>query len=85
MDVLIFALCAITAGLCAFLLLRGYSRMRMRLLLWSGMCFILLTASNLLIITDRWLVPDLDLMNVRLLSSLIGVMLLIYGLVWERE
>ncbi len=85
MDKLIFGLCAITSCLCAFLLLRGYLRTRMRLLLWSGLCFVLLFASNLLAIADRWILPDVNLMNGRLLASLLGVMLLIYGLIWEKE
>ena len=85
MDGVIFSLCAITAMLCAFFLLRGYLRTKTRLLLWSGLCFVLLSINNALIIFDRWIVPETDLMNLRLLASLSGVLLLIYGLVWERE
>ncbi len=85
MDLLIFALCAITAGLCAFLLVRSYTRTRMRLLLWSGLCFALMSVNNLVIIADRWAFPDVSLMDLRLVASLAGVMLLLYGLVWERD
>lgn len=85
MDKLIFALCAFTALLCAFLLFRSYLATRTRLLLWSGLCFALLSLSNLLIIADKWWFPDIPLMNARLYASLAGVTLLIFGLVWERE
>jgi hypothetical protein len=36
------ALGALTVGLCAWLLLRGFARARKPLLLWSGLCFMLL-------------------------------------------
>ena len=85
MDMVIFGLCAITAGLCAFLLLRGYMKTKMRLLLWSGLCFVLLTISNVLLVADRWVLPEIAFTDVRLLITLVGIMLLIYGLIWERE
>jgi hypothetical protein len=85
MDGLIYTLCAVTAGLCAFFLLRGYLRTHMRLLLWSGMCFLLFGVSNLLNVVNHWWLTSADLMVQRLLVTLLGVMLLIYGLVWERE
>ncbi len=85
MDRAIFTLCTITAGLCAFFLLRGYLRTHTRLLLWSGICFFLLSVSNALLTVDRWLFPEIDMTNPRLFTTLAGVLLLIYGLVWERE
>ncbi len=85
MDKLIFALCAATAFLCSYFLLRGYFRNKHRLLLWSGLCFIALTFSNLLIIADRWIFPSVDLSTTRLLAALVGIILLIYGLVWEND
>ena len=36
----VYILCAVTTGLCATLLLRGYWRMKQRLLLWSGFLFL---------------------------------------------
>ena len=47
----------LTVGLCAFLLLRAYTRVRKRLLLWSGMCFAGLTVANALLIIDLALFP----------------------------
>lgn len=85
MDKVIFALCASTALLCAVMLLRGYRRNKSRLLLWSGICFFLLSVSNWLIIVDKWMIPMMDLSLVRLLAALFGMSLLIYGLIWEDE
>ena len=85
MDKLIFTLCALTALWCAVLLLRGFFKNKSRLLLWSGLCFALLSISNWLIIIDRWMFPSTDLSLVRLMTALFGMILLIYGLVWESE
>jgi hypothetical protein len=42
----------LVAGLCAFLLLRAYVSVRKRLLLWAGLCFAGLCASNGLVVVD---------------------------------
>jgi hypothetical protein len=70
---------------CAILLLRGYIRGRKRLLLWSGLCFLGLAASNLLVFVDLVILPDVDLYVWRLLSAAIAMMLLLFGLIWEGE
>ena len=84
MDKLIFGLCALTAGLCAWMLLRTYLRTRFRLLLWSGLCFVGLTANNLLLIVDRYVLTSLDLSIWRLLLGLVAVLLLLSGLILEN-
>jgi len=84
MDKLIFGLCALTAGLCAWMLLRTYLRTRFRLLLWSGLCFVGLTANNLLLILDRYVLTSLDLSIWRLLLGLVAVLLLLSGLILEN-
>jgi hypothetical protein len=40
MASLVYALCALTSGLCAILLLRAYWSRPARLLLWSGVSFV---------------------------------------------
>lgn len=85
MDKLIFGLCSLTAGLCAWMLLRTYLRTRFRLLLWSGLCFIGLTANNLLLVVDRFVLTDLDLSVGRLLLGLVAVLLLLSGLILESS
>jgi hypothetical protein len=79
----VFVLCALTSLACAVLLLRGYARTRVRLLLWSGICFVGLFLNNVLLIVDVRVVPDVDLSVWRSLPALAGVALLVYGLVWE--
>ena len=79
----IYVLCALTSTICAFLLLRGYSRSGVRLLFWSGLCFAGLALNNVLLIVDLRVLPDIDLEMWRTVPAVIGISLLIYGLVWE--
>ena len=83
MPELVYVLCALTSVLCAGLLLRSYRANKSRLLLWSTLCFVLLAINNILLFVDVVLVPDIDLRLVRSGSSLIALMLLTIGLVWE--
>lgn len=85
MDTLIYALCAMTALACAWLLLRAYRRTRARLLLWSGLCFAGLTANNLLLALDRLVFTEVDLVLPRLLVGLASVLVLLLALVMESE
>ncbi|PNG46572.1 MULTISPECIES: DUF5985 family protein [unclassified Variovorax] len=85
MDKLIYGLCALTALSCAALLLRGYAKGRVRLLLWSGLCFVGLTANNVLLILDRLLFTSLDMSLWRLSLALVAVLLLLVGLVLESH
>lgn len=80
---LVYALCAITSLACAVLLLRGYARSHARLLLWSGLCFVGFFINNALLVVDARIVFDLSV--VRSLPSVVGVLLLVYGLVWESD
>lgn len=70
---------------CAGLLLRGYSRVRQRLLLWSGLCFVGLAFANVLIYVDLVIFPQIDLYPLRLGTTTLAMLLLVYGLVWEGE
>ena len=79
----IYILCALTSIICAALLLRGYSKTRVRLLFWSGWCFAGLALNNILLVVDIRVGPALDLEVWRTLPAGAGVALLIYGLVWE--
>jgi hydrogenase/urease accessory protein HupE len=81
----IYILCALTALACAFLLLRSYRKSGYRLLLWSGLCFVGLSVNNLLLTLDRLALPSADLSVWRLVTTLIALLTLLYGLVWEEE
>lgn len=81
----VYILGALTSLCCAFLLLRGYLRVKKRLLLWSGLCFVGLTLSNLLVFVDLVLFPDVNLYRLRLATAAAAMILLLYGLIWESE
>jgi hypothetical protein len=80
---IVYVLCALTSLACAVLLLRGFRRSRARLLLWSGLCFVGLFVNNALLVLDARLVQDLS--AIRSMPALLGIMLLLYGLVWNSE
>jgi hypothetical protein len=83
----VYILCALTSVACAVLLLRGYSRSGMRLLLWSGLCFVALAVSNMVLFVDLVVVPgpEVDLSVWRSSIALVGVATLLYGLIWDAQ
>jgi hypothetical protein len=81
----VYLLCALASLACAVLLWRGYRRSRARLLLWSSLCFAGLTANNVLLFVDKVMIPDMNLSLWRSSAALAGVLLLIYGLIWDTE
>ena len=81
----VYALCALTSLACAWLLLRGYARTRVRLLLWSGLWFTGLALNNILLFIDVRVLPEVDLSIVRTIPAVIGILLLVFGLVWETR
>ncbi len=83
MALIVYLLCAATSLACAVLLLRGYRRTSLRLLLWSGLCFVGFFLNNALLVIDMRVVPSQDLSIVRSLPLLVGVAVLLYGLIWE--
>jgi hypothetical protein len=85
MAAIIYSLCALTCLACAILLLRGYARVRHRLLFWSGLCFLGLTVNNLLLVLDRVVFIEQDISTARLAAALLALLLLLYGLIWESE
>jgi len=82
---LVYALCAITSALCAFLLLRAYFETRSRILWWSGLCFCGLVISNAVLVLDKLVFPETDLSPWRAGLTLISLSLLIYGLIGAKE
>jgi hypothetical protein len=85
MAVAVYILCAATSVACSWLLLRSYGQTRVRLLLWSGLCFVGLALNNVILFVDKIVAPDIDMALLRLLPALAGLLLLVFGLVWERE
>ncbi|WP_338501449.1 DUF5985 family protein [Sphingomonas kaistensis] len=81
----VYLLCFATSSACAFLLGRSYRRSRARLLLWSSLCFAFLAFNNLLLVIDLVVLPGpgIDLRLERLLTSLAGVAILLFGFIWD--
>ena len=82
---LAYVLCAVTSIACAVLLVRSYREARVRLLLWSALCFVGLAINNVLLVIDKEVVPDIDLQVLRDVSGLAAVTLLLFGLIWESR
>lgn len=83
MAEIVYSLCALTALACAVLLFRGHARSGSRMLLWSALCFAFLTVSNALLVIDRLVLPAPVLNTWRLVPTLLGLALLLYGLTQE--
>jgi hypothetical protein len=81
----VYVLCALTSGLCAFLLWRSWGRSRVRLLLFSAICFAGLTLNNVILFVDKVVAPDVDLAVVRLSTALASLLLLLAALIWEAS
>lgn len=81
----VYLLSLVTCVACAFLLLRSYLRTRVRLLLWSALCFALLSLNNFFVVFDLVVFPQIDFVPLRHLSALAAVSVLLIGFVWEPE
>ena len=85
MAATIYFLCTLTSLACAWLLLASYGRTRHRLLFWSGLCFVGMTLNNILLTLDKLVFPDINLLPLRLVTALLAVALLLFGLIYEKE
>ncbi|WP_223641764.1 DUF5985 family protein [Corallococcus sp. EGB] len=79
----VYILCGLTSAACALLLLRAWRRTRMRLLLYSGLCFTVFTLNNVLLFADLVLIQTMDLSLARTVTSLMGAGVLLFGLIWD--
>ena len=85
LNLVLSLLALLTSAGCMALLLRGYAASGVRLLLWSGLCFVCLSVNNGLLFFDLVVFPNVDLRMYRLLAGLSGALCLLYGFVWEAE
>jgi hypothetical protein len=81
----VYLLCFLTSAASALLLLRSYRGTRARLLLWSGLCFLLLAGNNLAVVLDLLIFPNVDFRLLRLLLAVAAVSILLFGFVWDLE
>jgi hypothetical protein len=82
---LTYFICVLTSILCAALLVRAYRATRTRLLLWSSLCFVGLALNNVLLFTDMFIVPTINLELWRSGTALASMLLLLVGLIWEAR
>ena len=82
---IIYLLCAATSLASAWMLLRYYLRRRTPLLFWSFTGFLGLAANNVLVFVDMVIYPTLDLSFARALAGAVGMLALVYGLIFEAE
>jgi hypothetical protein len=84
----IYILCTLTSLLCAILLLSRYRQTGVRILLWSGLCFVGLMVNNILLFVDKVIYADTEIawmVTARSLAAVVGLSLLLFGLVWDSE
>jgi hypothetical protein len=84
-KVVLTLLAMFTSCACALFLLRGFLRSRYHLLLWSALCFAGLTVNNAAAFLDLVVFPDLDLRPLRLGATLVGMLCLLYGFIWDSD
>lgn len=85
METFVYLLAILSALACTLLLLRSYRRTQARLLLWTALCFVGLTFSNIFLFVDYIIAPQVDLYVWRVGFALAGVAVLLYGFVWEID
>ena len=81
----IYLLCAVTSLVAAWMLLRYYLRRRTPLLLWSFIGFFGLAVNNVLVFVDLVVYPSIDMSLARAATASIGLLALVFGLIWEAE
>jgi hypothetical protein len=81
----VYILGTLITFLCGVLLLRAYMKVRLRLLLWSAVCFAGLTLANALVYVDLVVLPARDLYVWRLGVAALAMAVLVFGLVWESD
>jgi len=79
----IYLLCAITSLVAAWMLLQYFLHRRTQLLFWSFIGFLGLAANNVLVFLDLVVYPSADLSLARSLVGAVGMLALVYGLIWE--
>jgi hypothetical protein len=79
---LVYLLCAATSLMCMALLARRYKQTKVALLFWSSLAFLAFAISNILLFIDLVVVgPAYDLSFWRTIPTLVGVVLMLYGLI----
>jgi hypothetical protein len=81
----VYILCGLTSLFCAVLLIRSFRRQRSRLLMWASLSFVGLTGTNAILVVDLMIVPEVDLLALRVTAAAVAMLLLLIGLIWESR
>jgi len=81
----VYLLCAATSIVCGVLLLRGYQLSKTRLLFWASLCFLGLAINNVMLFIDLIILPEIDLYWWRTVPAIAGMVVLLYGLIFESR
>jgi hypothetical protein len=82
MGQIVYILCALTCLGCTGLLIGRYRKSRVDLLFWSALAFLLFSVTNILLFVDLGIMgPGTDLSLYRNGITLLGVIVLLYGLI----
>ena len=84
-KIALYVVAVLSSAVCAVLLLRGYVQRGVRLLMWSGICFVGLSVNQIALFIDLVVYPTIDLRLMRLIPALIGMTFLLYGFIWDAE
>ena len=85
-NFILYLMAVLTCLACTVLLGRSYMQTGVPLLLWSTLCFVGLSISNVLLFFDLIVFPaDVDLRLWRLGAALVGLVFLLYGFICESE
>ena len=83
---IVYILAGLTSLACAAFLARGYLRTGVRLLMWSSLFFFALTIDNIILFFDLSVYPQIKwLVICRHGAALAGLLLLLFGLIWDSE
>jgi hypothetical protein len=75
----------LTALACAWVLLQAYHKTGYRLLFWCGLFFSVTALNNVFLVVDKVVISEGDLAVYRYAVALIGLLVLLPGLILERE
>lgn len=85
MATTVYVLSALISIACVVLLARSFLGTRSTLLLWAAICFAGLALNNVLLFVDKVIASDVDLSTWRSIPALAGLLVLMFGLLWEPE
>jgi hypothetical protein len=75
----------LTALMCAWLLLQAYQKTRYRLLFWCSLFFSVTALNNVFLVVDKVVISEGDLAVYRYAVALLSLLILLPGLILERE